>query len=292
MLDLRELTASGPVLADGGWGTELQKRGLAGGECPDRWNLTEPARVADVARSYAEAGSRVILTNTFRANRVSLAGYGLADQAAAINRAGARLSREGAGGRALVFASIGPTGKMLAADEIGGDEILAAFREQALALAEGGADALLIETMSDPAEAALALDAALATGLPVIVSFAFDTGRNKDRTMTGATPEHAARQMEERGAHAVGANCGVGIAEYVPVCRRLRAATGLPLWIKPNAGLPEIEEGRAVYRTSPERFAASIPALAEAGANFIGGCCGTDPDFIRAAARALVPPCA
>jgi len=292
MLDLRELTAFGPVLADGGWGTELQKRGLAGGECPDLWNLTEPARVVDVARSYAEAGSRVILTNTFRANRVSLAGYGLADQAAAINRAGARLSREGAGGRALVFASMGPTGKMLAADEIGADEILAAFHEQALALAEGGADALLIETMSDPAEAALALEATLATGLPVIVSFAFDTGRNKDRTMTGATPEQAARHMEERGAHAVGANCGVGIAEYVPVCRRLRAATGLPLWIKPNAGLPEVVDGRAAYRTSPERFAASIPTLVEAGANFIGGCCGTDPEFIRAAARALVPPCA
>jgi methionine synthase I (cobalamin-dependent) len=298
MLDLREVVAAGPVVTDGGWGTELQKRGLPPGECPDRWNLAQPARVAEVARAYLEAGSRVILTNTFRANRVALAGYGLADEVAAINRAGARLSREAAeaagaaAGRALVFASIGPTGKLLSADEIGPEEILAAFREQAQALADGGADALLLETFSDPAEAALALEAALATGLAALVSFAFDTGRNKDRTMTGATPEQAARQMTERGAHAVGANCGVGIAEYVPICRRLRAATSLPLWIKPNAGLPEVEDGRTVYRTSPEQFAASIPALVEAGASFIGGCCGTDPEFIRAAARVLGRPCA
>ena len=295
MLDLREVIAAGPVVTDGGWGTELQKRGLPPGECPDRWNLAEPARVAEVARAYVEAGTRVILTNTFRANRVALAGYGLAAEATAINRAGARLSREAvetAAGRALVFASIGPTGKLLAAGEIGPEEVLEAFREQAQALADGGADALLLETFSDPAEAALALEAALSTGLAAVVSFAFDTGRNKDRTMTGATPEQAARQMTERGAHGVGANCGVGIAEYVPICRRLRAATSLPLWIKPNAGLPEVEDGSTVYRTSPEQFAASIPALVEAGAGFIGGCCGTNPEFIRAAARVLGRPCA
>ena len=144
---------------------------------------------------------------------------------------------------------MGPTGKILAAEEISPEQAAAAFREQALALAEGGADALLIETMSDLAEASLALWPRPAKpNLPVWVSFAYDSGRNKDRTMMGVTPEQAARRMTEEGAAGVGANCGVGIAEYVPICRRLRAATPLPLWIKPNAGMPELVDGQPVYR--------------------------------------------
>jgi methionine synthase I (cobalamin-dependent) len=234
-----------------------------------------------------EAGSRVILTNTFRANRVALSQYGLADQLQAINREGVRIAREAAHGRALVFASMGPTGKVLVTGEIGEEETSAAYMEQAESLAAGGADALLFETMSGLAEASLGLAAALRTGLPVLVSFAFESGRNKDRTMMGVTPEQAAQRMTAEGAAGVGANCGVGIAEYVPVCRRLRAATPLPLWIKPNAGLPEMVEGRPAYRTSPDEFASFIPAMVEAGATFIGGCCGTGPEFIRAAARAL-----
>lgn len=283
-MNLHDLIAAGPVLADGAWGTELQKRGLAVGECPDAWNLSHPEAVAEVARSYAEAGSRILLTNTFRANRVALADYGLADDTFVINRTGAEISRQAAAHSALVFASLGPTGKMLAAGEIGAERIAFAFEEQAAALAEGGADALLIETMSDVEEATLALAAARKTGLPVIVSFTFDAGRNKDRTMTGITPEQAARRMTGEGADAVGANCGIGIAEYVPICRRLRASTVLPIWIKANAGLPEIEDGCPVYRITPEQFVAFLPALTDAGANFIGGCCGTSPDFIRAAA--------
>jgi methionine synthase I (cobalamin-dependent) len=289
-MNLRECIAAGPVLSDGAWGTQLQTRGLTDGECPDHWNLLHPDRVMDVARSYVEAGSAVILTNTFRANRVALAPYGLGAETEAINTAGVRLSREAAQGRAMVFASIGPTGKVLAAGEMSEEEALAAFREQAHALAEGGADALLIETMSDIGEATLALAGARATGLPVLVSFAFESGKNRDRTMTGATPEQVAHRMAEEGADGVGANCGVGIAEYVPICRRLRAATSLPLWIKPNAGLPELVNGRPVYRIVPDQFASHIPALVEAGANFIGGCCGTDPRFVSAAARAMARP--
>lgn len=289
-MNLLEFAAAGPVLSDGAWGTQLQARGLTDGECPDHWNLVHPDRVMDVARSYVEAGSAVILTNTFRANRVALAPYGLGGQIAAINAAGVRLSREAAQGRARVFASIGPTGKVLAVGEISPEEALAAFREQAQALAEGGADALLIETMSDLGEASLALEGARTTGLPVLVSFAFESGKNRDRTMTGATPEQVAHRMAEEGADSVGANCGVGIAEYVPICRRLRAATSLPLWIKPNAGLPELVDGRPVYRTGPDQFASHIPALVDAGANFIGGCCGTDPRFIGAAVRVMARP--
>lgn len=278
---IEQLAARSPVVTDGAWGTQLQARGLQPGECPDAWNLLAAECVEAVARAYVEAGSQVILTNTFRANRITLAGHGLAEKAAAINRAGAAISRRAAEGRACVFASIGPSGKLLMTGETTEAELRAAFAEQAQALAEGGAEAILIETMSDLAEAKLALEAARETGLAVVVSMVFDSGRNKDRTMMGATPEQAARELDEAGAGAVGANCGSGIAAYIPICRRLRAATDRPLWIKPNAGLPELIEGRTVYRTTPEEFASHVPALVEAGASFIGGCCGTGPEFIR-----------
>ncbi len=282
-----ELTAGGPVLSDGAWGTQLQARGLTAGELPDLWNLSRAEAVREVAQAYVDAGSRVILTNTFRANRIALAGHGLSDRVAEINRAGVEISRSAATGRARVFASIGPSGKMLVTGEVTEDELFTAFGEQARALAEGGADALLLETMTDLAEASIAIRAARETGLPVVASMVFDCGKNKDRTMTGATPERAAAELAAAGADVIGANCGVGIAAYVPVCERLRAATDRPIWIKANAGLPDVVEGRVSYRTTPEDFAGYLPALVRAGANFLGGCCGTSPDFIRAAACVL-----
>lgn len=284
---IERLLGSGPVLTDGAWGTELQARGLAVGECPDAWNLEHPARVLEVARAYVAAGSRVILTNTFGANRLRLDGHGLGGRTAEINGHGVRISREAAGNQAAVFASIGPTGRLLLSDETTPEELRSVFAEQALALAENGADALVIETMSDLDEARAALEAAKATGLPVVTCMVFDAGRDKDRTMMGATPEQVAQELTAAGADVVGANCGVGIERFLPVCRRLRSATDRPIWIKANAGLPEIQDGRVYYRTTPEEFAAQVPALATAGASFIGGCCGTTPAFIRAAKRAL-----
>ncbi len=291
---IQELAAGGPVTADGAWGTELQARGLPLGECPDAWNLSRPEAVEEVARAYVEAGSQVILTNTFRANRVTLAGHGLEGRTVEINRAGAAISRRAAGDRVKVFASIGPSGKMLVTGETSEDELRAAFAEQARALAEGGADALLVETMADLAEALIALEAAKATGLAVIVSMVYDSGKNRDRTMMGATPEQAAAKLAAAGADGIGANCGRGVAGYVDIAHRLRAATSLPVWIKANAGMPELVEGRAVYKFDPAEFASFAPALASAGANFIGGCCGTRPDFIRAIRDALskAAPCA
>ncbi|MBI1792151.1 MAG: homocysteine S-methyltransferase family protein [Acidobacteria bacterium] len=283
---IRQLTAEGPVATDGAWGTELQARGLEPGECPDAWNLTHPDRVQEVARAYVEAGCRLIMTNTFQANRIALDRYGLAERAGEINRAGAAISRRAAEGRALVFASLGPSGKLL--DEFPEQALYAAFAEQARSLAEGGAGALVVETMSDLAEARIAIGAARETGLPVVASMVFDTGKNKDRTMMGVTPERAAEELTLAGADAVGANCGAGIAGCVSLCRRLRAATGRPIWIKPNAGLPRLIEGRAVYTTTPEEFAGYVPALIEAGASFIGGCCGTGPAFIAAVHRVIV----
>lgn len=283
---LDQWLAGGPLITDGAWGTELQARGLEPGTIPDTWNLAYPERVESVARAYVEAGSQAILTNTFRANAVTLGEAGLGGEVEAINRAGVEISRRAAAGRALVFASLGPTGKMMMMGEVTAEAVCAAFRAQVRALAAAGADALLIETMSDVEEARLAVEAARETGLPVIASFAFDTGRNKDRTMMGTTPETAAREMEAAGADAVGANCGAGVESFVGVCARLKAACGLPVWIKANAGLPQMEGGQVAYTTSAAHFASHYAALAEAGASFIGGCCGTNPEFIAELVKA------
>lgn len=279
---LDDLLTSRPVITDGAWGTQLQARGLSGGLCPDAWNLSHPDQVAEVPRAYVAAGSQIVLTNTFRANRIALASYDLVEQGAAINRAGVEISRKAAGPQARVFASIGPTGKMLMAGEVTPEEVQAAFTEQAVALAAAGADALVIETMAELEEAELAVVAARTTGLPVVACVVFDSGAQFDRTMMGVAPEEAAQRLDACGADIVGANCGQGIAGYVDICRRMRTATDKPLWIKANAGTPVIVDGQVTYRTSPAEFAACGPALIEAGAQFIGGCCGTSPDYIRA----------
>ena len=281
MSPLNEWLAGGLLITDGAWGTELQARGLPPGTIPDTWNLTHPEKVEEVARAYAEAGSQIILTNTFRANAVAMPCVELD----AINRAGVEISRRAAG-QARVFASIGPTGKMLVSGEVSREQLSAAFAAQAKSRAAAGADALLIETMSDIDEARLAVEAARLTGLPVIVSFAFDSGKKKDRTMMGATPEAVATAMVEAGADAVGANCGVGVELAVDICKRLHAACDLPIWMKPNAGLPSIEGSAVHYATSAEFFASHYAALREAGASFLGGCCGSTPEFIRALVNA------
>lgn len=275
------------MLTDGAWGTQLQARGLSIGDFPDAWNLSHADRVAEVARAYVAAGSQVILTNTFGSNRIRLAENQMADQVVAFNRRGVEISKQAAAGKALVFASIGPSGKMMLSGEVTPEELLAAFEEQAHALAAGGADALLVETMADLEEAKLAVMAAKKTGLTVAACMVYDSGKDKDRTMMGNTPEQAAAGLAAAGADIIGANCGQGIAGFVPICKRLRAATKLPIWIKGNAGLPEMVEGKTVYRTSPAQFTQYVPAMLEAGANFFGGCCGTSPEFIAATKAVL-----
>ena len=286
---IQELIAAGPVVTDGAWGTELQARGLGLGDFPDAWNLTHAQRVAEVARAYVEAGSRVILTNTFGANRLRLGDHEAAGQLTDINIRGVEISRQAARGKARVFASIGPTGKLLMSGEVTPEEVRAAFAEQAKALAKGGADALVVETMSDLAEATLAVKAAKETGLPVVACMVFDSGKEKDRTMMGNTPEQAAQALSEAGADVIGANCGQGIAGFIRICQRLHSATDRPIWIKPNAGLPTMVDGRTQYHATPEEFAGYLPQLIESGAAFIGGCCGTRPDFIAAIRAGIVP---
>ena len=283
-----KLVRHAPVVTDGAWGTQLQARGLQPGDVPDLWNLSNPDAVAAVAAAYVAAGSQIILTNTFGANRFRLSEADAADKVREINAAGVALSKKAAGEDALVFASIGPSGKLLVSGDVSEDELTAAFAEQAEAIAGAGPDGIVIETMQDIQEAAIAIAAAKTTGLPVVATMVFDSGKDLDRTMMGTTPEQAAEALAKAGADVIGANCGQGIAGFVAICARLKAAShGLPVWIKANAGLPTIESGKTVYATTAEDFAAHVPAVIAAGASFIGGCCGTSPDFIAKVKAAL-----
>jgi methionine synthase I (cobalamin-dependent) len=260
----------------------MQKRGLKRGECPDSWNLTHPERVLEVAQQYVDAGSQIILTNTFGGSRLALGKFKLGEKAVEINRAGVEISQKAAGGRASVFASIGPTGLMLVTRETTEDELQAVFEEQAAAQAQAGADGIIVETMIDVTEARIAATAAKQTGLPVIVSMVYDSGENKDRTMMGNSPEEVVAELTGVGVDGIGANCGQGIEAFLPICTRLRQATDLPIWMKPNAGLPEIVDDQVVFRTTADEFVQYIPELVDAGASFIGGCCGTDQGFVEA----------
>lgn len=279
---IEQLLAHAPVVADGAIGTELQARGLANGECPDTWNLERPEEVESLIRAYVEAGSEVVLTNTFRSNRLSLAPMGLANRLEEINRTAVEIARRASQGRARVFASLGPCGKLLVMGEVAAEEVTSAFAEQAEILTAAGVDGFVIETMADVEEARVAVEAVKPFGRPIVISFVFDSGKNKDCTMTGVTPERAAQELTEAGADVIGANCALGIEAYIPICRRLRASTDRPVWIKANAGLPEMVDGIVRYQTTPEAFASSVPALLQAGASFVGGCCGTNPKFVRA----------
>jgi 5-methyltetrahydrofolate--homocysteine methyltransferase len=282
---IQKLLTEQPVITDGAWGSQIQSLGLRPGECPDNWNLDNPGAVGQVASSYVAAGSRIILTNTFGANRMMLERHGLSDKAAAINRAGAMISRKAAQDAAFVFGSIGPTGKMVFSGEVSESELGEAFAEQATALAEGGVHGFVIETMSELAEARMALKAAQRIGLPVVVSMTYDSGKGFERTMMGITPEEASEEFKMAGADVIGANCGMGTEYIVSICSRIRSTTNLPIWIKPNAGLPEVVNGRVTYKSTPESFAGYALMIQAAGANFIGGCCGTNPDYIRALKR-------
>src|SRR5690349_15811411 len=203
----RDCRRDSRILCDGAWGTELQKHKFVTGACTDHWNLTQPELVRQVPEAYVEAGRPVILTNTFRANPVSLAPYGLECECEAINRAAVRISRAAAGSSTLVFGSIGPSGKMLQTKEVTPRQLKSAFTVQARALSTEGSDAILIETMTDLTEARIAVEAALETGLPVIVSFVFDSTKNRNRTIMYTTIEQAVTTLAGDGVQGIGANC-------------------------------------------------------------------------------------
>ncbi|MCL2765185.1 MAG: homocysteine S-methyltransferase family protein [Treponema sp.] len=281
---------SGKVLiSDGAWGTFLHKKGLKPGECPELWCIDRPADVLDVAKSYIDAGADMVETDSFGGSSFKLQHYGLAERAAEINEAAARISREAAGDK-WVIASIGPTGKMLVTEEVTEEELYDAFKTQAVAFEKGGADAACIETMSDIEEACQAVKAVKEnTGLEIICTFTFEkTVQGEYRTMMGADPISAMNAVIEAGADIVGANCGNGLERMIEIVSQMRAVNkDIPILVHANAGLPKNEGGQVVFPETPQDMAALAPKLAAAGANIIGGCCGTTPDHIRAIKEAL-----
>lgn len=291
MTSIAALVASGRILvSDGAWGTFLQAKGLKPGDCPESWNLGQPDAVRAIAEAYLQAGADVVETNSFGGNRIKLQRYGLADRAYDINREAARLSRQAAGSGHLVFGSVGPTGKLLLMGEVTTDEMYECFREQARALEEGGADAILIETMTDLEEAKLAIWAAREnTGLEVGCTMTFDrTVSGEYRTIMGVSPAEMVHELVDAGAHMLGTNCGNGMSDMIPIVREIRREHAtVPVIVHANAGVPVYRDGATVFPESAEEMAGKVVELIEAGANIIGGCCGTTPEHIRRIAEVV-----
>ena len=285
---------SGKVLiSDGAWGTFLQKKGMKPGECPELWAVERPADVKEIAQAYFAAGADMVESDTFGGTSFKLEHYGLKDRVAEINESAARLSAEAAaeaGGTKWVIASVGPTGKMLVMEEVTEEELYDCFKEQVVALAKGGADAICIETMSDIEEAALAVKAVKEnTSCEAITTFTFAQTVNGDyRTMMGVSPEQAAEAMIEAGADIIGTNCGNGIERMIDIVKAMRTvAPETPILVHANAGLPKNINGVDTFPETPEDMARQVGGLVKAGANIIGGCCGTTPAHINAMKKAV-----
>ena len=277
------------LVCDGAMGTELMRAGLEQGGCGEMWNLTHPERVLEIQRRYALAGADCIITNTFGGSRLMLRRHGHEKELAEINRAGAHLAREAFGGRpGFVLGDIGPLGAIL---EPYGDlpvaEAQAALEEQAAALVGAGVDAIIIETQTSLEELGVAIAAAQAAGAPcVIASLAYDLSLDGTfyKTMMGVAPDEAAAFVAEKRAHIVALNCGTGMdmTGAAMVARIYRESGNLPVMVQPNAGLPILENMKAVYKQLPADMALGVPAALDAGANIIGSCCGSTPEHTRA----------
>lgn len=288
---LVEAIRAGRVLvSDGAWGTFLQKKGMQPGECPELWCVTHAEAVLDIARSYIDAGADMIESDSFGGTRCKFQHFGLADRTSELNRAAAAISRKAAGPDRWVIASVGPTGMMTVMGDVTEADFLQFFKEQAVALEAGGADAICIETMSALDEAVAAVQAVRAhTKCEAICTFTFErTVQGTYRTMMGVSPEEAAKAAVEAGAHVIGTNCGNGMERMVEIVKEMReAAPSTPILVHANAGLPKNVNGVDVFPETPADMAALVPALVAAGANIIGGCCGTTPAHIAAIKQAV-----
>ncbi len=287
---LLDLVKERPVLLDGAMGTELMARGLPQGACPESWNVERPDVVRAVHRAYFEAGSDVVSTNSFGGSRIKLAGHGLAERTAELNAAAARLAKSVAPQGKYVAGGLGPTGKFLKPQgAFTAEEFESAYAEQARALAEGGADVLLVETQYDLREALCALRGARrTTTLPVFVTMTFNAVPRGFFTLMGDSVGRAMKELEKEGAGAVGANCTLDSGQMTALVRAMRPETGLPLIAQANAGQPVIgADGGVTYSQALEDYVRFVPDLVRAGANLIGGCCGTNPAYIKAMAESL-----
>jgi 5-methyltetrahydrofolate--homocysteine methyltransferase len=283
-----------PLLGDGAMGTQLMLAGLVQGGCGEQWNLTHPEKVLAIQRRYAEAGSDCILTNTFGGSRIMLNRHGVADKAVEINQAAVRIVREAFGDReGYVIGDIGPFGGLM---EPYGDfpesQVREAFNEQAKALVDAGADAIIVETQTGLEELGLAIDAAKAAGASCVIgSMAYDVTLDGStfRTMMGIDPERAAEFMQERGTDIVALNCGTGMdmIRARTAVERYKQTTDLPVMVQPNAGQPKLVNMKVIYDETPEQMVTGVVPLLEAGANIIGACCGSTPDHIRLFRKAM-----
>jgi len=295
-ISLKERIRKGVLLLDGAMGTELIARGVEVGKCNDYLNIESPDIVFDVHRAYLEAGSDAVLTNTFGANKYALGRHGFGDRVEEINKAGAQIARKAAGEEKYVLGDIGPSGDFL--EPLGGlkpEALRKAFAEQAKGLLAGGVDGFIIETMTALEEIAVAIEAvkSVCGGLPVFASMSFDKAGDDFRTMMGVDVESAVAKIIPFDVDVVGFNCGsASLDEYVELAGEFASAvkaTGQDVLIlaEPNAGKPELVDGRAVYNVSPEDFAAAVEKVHLAGVNIVGGCCGTGPAHIEALAKRL-----
>lgn len=277
------------VVLDGATGTELIARGLSAGECPEHWNLLHPERVKEVHRKYYGAGSTIVLSNTFGGSRLKLEPYGLQDHVGEINRAGAMILKEVCPVGCFAGGDIGPTGKLLKpTGDFEPEDFQEIFEEQAFALQDGGVDLIAIETMYDLREAAIALRAALKTGLPVFVTLPFIKKKKGFFTMMGDKPDECFRTLKEDGAAAVGTNCSLDHSQMVEFVESLsKASLSGPFIVKPNAGQPRLEGSTTVYDANPDEYVEAVTKMISAGASMVGGCCGTSPLFISKLAHEL-----